>query len=140
MFLYARPVRFEEVDPAGLLFFGRYLHYAHETMERFFDVLDGGYAALIQARGLGFPAVKTEVLHHSPLRYGDTAEVEMEVAHIGTTSCVFRYRVYRSEDQRAERRLAATMLHTCVFSEIAGPTKMPFPPDIKAILEQHYKL
>ncbi len=45
MIVLEREVRFEDVDPAQIVFFARFLSYAHEAMERFFgercvDVLD----------------------------------------------------------------------------------------------------
>ena len=41
---YERPIRFEEVDAAGIVFFGRFSSYCHDAMERLFDAVSGGYA------------------------------------------------------------------------------------------------
>ena len=38
-----RPIKFEDVDAASIVFFARFLNYAHEAMERFFAPLEGGY-------------------------------------------------------------------------------------------------
>ena len=46
MIVHERAVRFEEVDAAGIVFFGRFMEYCHEAMERFFDGVPDGYRAM----------------------------------------------------------------------------------------------
>ena len=79
---YRRPVRFEEVDAAAIVFFARYLNICHEAMESFFDELAGGYAGLILGRKVGLPAVRADAEYTAPARYGDVLVVE-----IGRASC-----------------------------------------------------
>ena len=55
MFVFRRPVRFAEVDAAGIVFFPRYHEYCHDALEAFFGELPGGYAALFRERDLGVP-------------------------------------------------------------------------------------
>ena len=40
MFVWERPIRFDEVDPAGIVFFARYANFAHEAIEGFFEDLE----------------------------------------------------------------------------------------------------
>ena len=49
-FVYERAVRFEEVDAARIVFFARFLNYAHEAMEALLGGLDGGYVRLVNDR------------------------------------------------------------------------------------------
>src|SRR5258706_10358628 len=92
MIVLQRAVRFEEVDAAGIVFFGRFLEYCHEAMERFFDGIEGGYVKLITKRRIGFPAVHIEADWKSPLRYGDVTKIAVTVPRVGASSCMFRYR------------------------------------------------
>lgn len=134
MITFERPVRFEEVDAAGIVFFARYLSYAHDAMEHFFGGIEGGYVDLITRRKIGFPAVNVTCDYHAPLRYGDVAIIAIDVAKIGTTSCTFRYRMTRKSDGVA----STTVLHTIVTSDIETVVKMPIPADVRALLEAHH--
>ena len=133
MIVYERPVRFEEVDAAGLVFFARFLGYCHEAMERFFDGVPGGYVDLIVRRKIGFPAVNVTADWRAPLRYGDVARIEVVVARVGTTSCTFRYTLRRLADG-AE---VAVVDHVVVSSDLTTMTKTPLPDDCRALLEAH---
>jgi 4-hydroxybenzoyl-CoA thioesterase len=131
--LYERPVRFEEVDAAGIVFFGRFFNYCHEAMERFFDGVADGYVGLITQRKIGFPAVHVDATWKTPLRYGDTARIEVSITNVGTTSCTFRYVVTRGADSAA----VATIDHVTVATDLATMTKVPLPEDCRALVEAH---
>ncbi len=133
MIVHERAVRFEEVDAAGILFFARYLTLCHDAMERFFDALPGGYVGLIVGRRIGFPAVHVEGDFTAPLRYGDTARIEVSVARVGETSCTFRYAITRASDGAA----AAKIEHVTVSTALDTMQKVPLPADVRALLEAH---
>jgi 4-hydroxybenzoyl-CoA thioesterase len=127
---YERPVRFEDVDAAQILFFPRFLSYCHEAMEALFGALDGGYVRLIRERKIGLPAVHIDVDFTSPLTYGDVARIDVTAPKIGTTSCTLRYAITRAKDGV----LAATVNHVCVVSDLTTLTKIPIPDDVRAVL------
>ncbi len=129
----ARPVRFEEVDAAGLLFFAVFAAYAHEAMAALFDDLDGGYPALIMQRRLGLPAVSMTSAFLSPLRYGDVAEITIQVGRLGNRSVQLDYEFRRQSD----RELCSTMTHTVVFTDLALVKSCDMPLDVRAILQAH---
>lgn len=133
MFVYERPVRFEEVDAAGIVFFGRFSSYVHEAMERFFDPLEGGYARLIVGRKVGLPAVKLAFEFERPLRYGDTLLVEMRTTRLGTKSAELGY-VLRD---KASGELVATATHTIVSTDLAALRSAPMPGDVREVLSSH---
>lgn len=133
MIVHERPVHFQEVDAAGVVFFGRFMDYCHDAMDRFFDGVPGGYVGLITKRRLGFPAVHVDAKWSVPLRYGDTMRIEVTVLKVGTTSCTFRYRFVRAADG-AE---VATIDHVTVCSTLDTFQKTPLPDDCRALLESH---
>jgi 4-hydroxybenzoyl-CoA thioesterase len=141
---YERPVRFEDVDAAQIVFFGRFFGYCHEAMEVLFEgELEGGYVGLIRDRKIGFPAVHVECDFKHPLRYGDVARITTTVERIGTKSCTFRYRITRAADDVDSRddssRLVdvASIKHVCAVSDLVTITAIPIPADIRAALERH---
>lgn len=133
MLVYERPVRFEDVDAAGIVFFGNFLRYCHEAMEALFSGAEGGYVGLITRRKIGFPAVKVEAQYASPLRYGDVAKIAVTAPRLGTTSATLRYVL----SQRDSGLHVATIEHVVVCSDLATLTKLPLPPDCRAVLESH---
>lgn len=132
-FVYRRPVRFEEVDAARIVFFSRFFAYCHEAMEAFFAPLVGGYAGLIQDRDIGLPAVHVEASFLAPLRYGDVIDIAVQVTRIGSKSCTLRYDLVRVRD----RVTAATIAHTCALSRLDPLAAIAIPEDVRVLLEAH---
>lgn len=133
MITYDRPVHFEDTDAAGLVFFGRFFGYAHEAMEALFSGLIGGYAHLITDRKIGFPAVHVDADFKSPLRYGDTARISVDVTKIGNKSATLRFTFARADNGAH----VATISHTCAVSDLVELHAIPIPDDVRATLEKH---
>ncbi len=130
---YRRPVRFEDIDAARIVFFGRFTSYAHEAMEHFMAGARGGYAGLVNERQVGFPAVRVEQQFHAPLRYGETVDVEVRTARLGRRSAELSYRFVRVGDGV----LVAEMRHTVVVSDLVKLASCDMPDDVRAIFEAH---
>jgi 4-hydroxybenzoyl-CoA thioesterase len=133
---FERAVKFEEVDAANIVFFARFVTYAHEAMEHFFGALAGGYAGLILERRVGFPAVHVEIDFSAPARYGDVLRIETRVARIGNRSAVFWYRMHHS-GPRGGDRLVCELEHTIVTTDLVTLTSCDMPADVRALLAQH---
>lgn len=107
-------VRFSDIDPAGVVYFPRFLHYCHTAMEDFFaDELGMSYARLFAEHRCGFPAVHLETDFRRPLRYGDTVEIEVEIVKVGRTSVTWRYTL-RTGAQMAELAAEAEIVTACI--------------------------
>ncbi|MFQ5349541.1 MAG: acyl-CoA thioesterase [Thermoanaerobaculia bacterium] len=107
-FRHRRTVRFGDVDPAGMVYYPRLLHYIHVAMEAFFAELVGvGYADFVREHGLGLPTVSIDAEFHRPVRFGDEIEIETAVESLGRTSIVWTYRVLHPPETEpaAEARL-----------------------------------
>ncbi|MDB5216035.1 MAG: 4-hydroxybenzoyl-CoA thioesterase family active site protein [Myxococcaceae bacterium] len=133
MITHDRSVRFEDVDAAGIVFFARFFGYCHDAMERFFDDVPGGYAALTMKRKVGFPSVHASADFKAPIGYGDIARIEATITKLGTTSCHFRFEMTRARDGAH----VATMSHVHVCTDLVTMTKLPFPADVRAALAKH---
>ncbi|MBM4359418.1 MAG: thioesterase family protein [Deltaproteobacteria bacterium] len=128
-----RPVRFEEVDAAGLLFFPIFAAYAHEAMAALFDGLPGGYPAMILERRIGLPAVAMTSSFRSPLRFGDVAIIETTVTRLGNRSCELSYEFLRKADGAS----CASMTHTVVTTDLTEVKSCPMPADVRREIERH---
>jgi 4-hydroxybenzoyl-CoA thioesterase len=133
-FVFDRPVRFEEVDAARIVFFPRMLSYCHEAMASLMDGgVGGGYAALVLDRAIGLPTVHVEADFSAPLRFGDVARIELEVARIGKSSTTFEIQVSRARDQVR----AAKVTLVCACTDLNKLRAVPWPDDVRKILEDH---
>jgi len=131
--VYERPIRFEEVDAAGIVFFARYANIAHEAVEYFFASLEGGYPALVNRRKVGMPIVHLDVDYRASLRYGDTAFVETSCRKLGRTSAVIA-----NEFRHATTSLScATVVLTVATASLVTMESCPMPDDVRAHLSAH---
>jgi 4-hydroxybenzoyl-CoA thioesterase len=96
-FVYSTPVRFADVDHAGIVYYPRFFHYFHLAFEELWRQRLGAraYVELLDRDRVGFPAVHADCDFKSPLRFGDTADIELTVTRLGDTSVTFQYRVFR---------------------------------------------
>ena len=130
--MYKRPVRFEDVDAAGIVFFARFFGMCHEALEQLFEALPGqGYVGLINDRRIGFPVVHAESDYQAPLRYGDVVEIDTKVEKIGTSSIVFLFTMRRARDQV----VSAVVRHTCVMADLNVMKSTGIPDDVRAVLD-----
>jgi 4-hydroxybenzoyl-CoA thioesterase len=128
-----RPIKFEEVDAANIVFFARFVTYAHEAMEHFFGALEGGYPRLIITRRVGLPAVHVDMSFSAPVRYGDSLRIETSVVKVGNRSAVLRYRMIRA----ADGALSAELRHTVVTTDLDTLRSCDMPGDVRAQLCAH---
>lgn len=133
MFAYERPVRFEDVDAAHIVFFPRVLAYCHEAMAELMGELPGGYARLVVERRIGLPTVHVDVDFTAPLRFGDVAKITLEVSRLGRSSCTFAIRVSRVLDSAA----VAKVQLVCAASDLSTLRSVALPEDVRRVLEAH---
>jgi YbgC/YbaW family acyl-CoA thioester hydrolase len=133
LFVFERPVRFEEVDAARIVFFPRILLYCHDAMASLLERVAGGYAALVVSRAIGLPTVRVEADFSAPLRFGDVARLELQVSRIGKSSTTFDIQVLRSSDHVR----AATVTLVCACTDLTRLRAIPWPEDVRRILEDH---
>ena len=132
MFTFTTPVRFSDVDHAGIVYYPRFFHYFHLAFEELWRARMGAraYSDLIDRRKIGFPAVHAECEFSAPLRFGDSAEIELAVAKLGGKSITFHYRVFRAEP----RKLAADGKVVCAVVDLANFVAILTPGDVTELL------
>ena len=135
MFAWATPVRFADVDHAGIVYYPRFFHLFHLAFEELWRARIGpkAYSELIDRDRIGFPAVRAACDFHAPLRFGDTAEIEVTVSRLGGKSITFHYRVYRAADERP-RTLCADGQVVCAVVDLAQFVAITVPERVVAML------
>lgn len=153
-FCHTMPVRFADVDHAGIVYYPKFFDYFHIAMEEFLRARLGprGYVDLLDRDRIGFPSVNAQCEFKAPLRFGDTMDIEMSVLKLGTRSVTFGYRVYRRADgpsegnaqaqarpgrdaHPGERVLAAKGQNTCAFVDLSAFRAIAAPESLRQLLE-----
>src|SRR6185312_15886906 len=85
MFSYTTPVRFADVDHAGIVYYPRFFHMFHLAFEELWRARMGAraYSELLDRERVGFPAVKAECEFRAPLRFGEDAEIQLTISRLG---------------------------------------------------------
>jgi 4-hydroxybenzoyl-CoA thioesterase len=124
-------IRFGDLDPAGMVYYPRTLHFCHVGMEEFFrQVVGVDYPTFTGEHHLGLPTVRSEVDYRRPLRYGDTLEIEIAVAKVGRSSVAWHDRIRHEGSDRP----SAEIHLTTVLVDMRTFTKVPVPDWLRAKL------
>jgi 4-hydroxybenzoyl-CoA thioesterase len=133
-FTSIQPIRFDDVDGAGIVYYPRFLHLCHAAFEDFFNAAAPfSYPTMIKDRRLGFPTVHIDANFRAPLSYGDTAVVTLAVANIGTSSMVLTYRIHRKRDSV----LSFEAVIKTVLINLDSQKSTPLPEELRRMLEQY---
>jgi 4-hydroxybenzoyl-CoA thioesterase len=132
MFTFTTPVRFADVDHAGIVYYPRYFHMFHLAFEELWRARMGAraYSALLDRERVGFPAVKAECEFRAPLRFGEDAEIQLTISRLGAKSITFHYRIFRAEP----RELAADGSVVCAVVDLARFVAVPIPEKVSEML------
>ena len=126
LFSSTYPIRFSDVDHAGILYYPRFLHYFHCCFEDFFERgLGVPYNHLIDVERLGFPTVHMEVDYMKPLRFGDHVEISLGIDRIGKKSVTWLYTGETSHDNKKVRAVEAQLVTVCLNMETFESISLP---------------
>jgi 4-hydroxybenzoyl-CoA thioesterase len=118
-------VCFGDIDNAGIVYYPRFMHYFHLTMEEFFTSEMGiDYAEVLHKRNLSLPTVHLECDFRRRLCYGDQISIEVKVIHIGRTSITWGYEGYRMADKE-EMVVEGHNITVCVSAETFEKIDVP---------------
>jgi YbgC/YbaW family acyl-CoA thioester hydrolase len=133
-FVHHVPVRFQEVDSAGIVFFSRIFEYHHDAYEAWMRSLGFPIDPMIKDRHHMLPLAHAEADYHAPILLGQTVEVRIRVASVGTTSFAMVSWIGTPDgDDLATVRT----VHVCIDRESRRPA--PFPDAFRSVLLHHLK-
>ncbi len=117
------PVRFGEIDHAGVMYYPALFDRVHRAFEDFWPQVTGRSLATLIEGGLGLPLRDVQARFVQPFRFGETVRVEVELVSAGTTSLVFRCRLFGGRGE--EPRVEATLTNVAVDMATFQPTPVP---------------
>jgi 4-hydroxybenzoyl-CoA thioesterase len=127
-FVSQRPLRFSECDPAGIVFFPRFLEMMNDLTEDWFaQGLGIPFDELHFVRRHGVPLVHTHVEFLKACRMGERLTLELEVETLGRSSIVLRVRGRVGGEERLRLRHKIAM----VSMENGNLRATPIPDDYR---------
>jgi len=126
------PVRFQDVDAGGVLFFGRIYDYCHQAYEEFWGSEGVDQAHFFAGADYLVPIAHSEADYRRPIRHGERIQVRIDVTRVGRASFTLRYHVTGPD---GDLRVEASTVHA--FVERATMKPIPIPDSLRAILQRH---
>jgi 4-hydroxybenzoyl-CoA thioesterase len=128
-------VRFGHTDPARIVYYPRFFEWFHDIFESMFeDVFKMHYAAVLNERRVGFPAVQVACEFLKPATFGELVDLEVFLSRLGEKSATFEYRVRREGVLlvTASVKVAAMDLDQHVSARIPEDIRAAFAPYVEA--------
>ena len=125
------PVRFGDVDYAGIMYYPRFFQNFHAVFEDMFgDRLGVPYMSILKDRRIGFPMVKIETEFKKPFRFGNPMRLRIACTRVGKSSIDFLYHAHNGAAAEPSAEAKATV----VTVNLDTLSAIPIPPDILAVL------
>ena len=126
-------IAFKHCDPAGIVFYPRYVEMLNDTIEHWFKhELKVDFHELHMTRRLGIPVVNLNVDFQSPGRLGDAITKALYVEKLGRTSVGLRIEL---KDAAPPHTPKITARMTIVFANLDTIKPTDIPADIKARIQ-----
>ena len=124
-------IRFEDADPAGIVFYPRAIALAHGVIEDLIRQTELGWHGWFENHGLAAPVRHAEADFFAPMRAGETLKARAWVEKIGETSGTFAVELLGSE---GEMRARIRTVHVLVDRNTKQP--LALTPEVRRALEQ----
>ena len=120
-------IRFEDADPAGVVFYPRAIALAHGVVEDMIRQSALGWAGWFASAAHAAPLRRAEAEFSQPMRPGESFTARAVVEKLGETSVTFGVGFYASDGARAAQ---VTTVHVLI-SKATGRL-VPLTPEIRA--------
>lgn len=128
LFQHQRPVRFQDIDAAGIAFFANVFGFFHDAYVEHLAARGIALSHVISAGTWGAPLVHAEADYKAPMRFGDTLTVAISGAQLGETSITVEYEIRNA----ATQRLCCLGKTVHAFIDRATFKPRPVPEEVRA--------
>jgi len=133
---FERPltIRFSHCDPAGIVFFPRYLAMFNDLVEDWVtEGLGIAYADLLGARRVGLPSVSLNCQFSAISRMGDQVMLGLSLTHIGRSSIGLSLGCRQGDEQRVQ------VQQVLVATDLASHRPIALPADLRQALSAFHQ-
>ena len=92
-------VEWEDCDPAGLVFYPRFLFYFDRGSWNLWHAIGLDLPAMKALGAFGFPALEAKATFHYPCRFRDRLRIVSEVAEINSKTVRVDHTIYNGEQE-----------------------------------------
>ncbi|RME74203.1 MAG: acyl-CoA thioesterase [Planctomycetota bacterium] len=126
-FTHVVTVRFNEVDRAGIAFFGRVFEWCHEAYEELFATAGLRIRDMFEKESWAMPLVHAEADYRRPMRLGDRLAIDVRLERLGRRSLTLAYTVRGAEGGAPDEDVRATarLVHAFVELDRFAPREVP---------------
>jgi YbgC/YbaW family acyl-CoA thioester hydrolase len=124
-----RPIRFQDVDAAGTIYYARIFEYFGDVYVRMLNEAGLDMPRALLAREAASPLAHAEAQYLAPLVFGDRVTVKLVLARVGKTSTSYAYRVEKGGVVAAVGQTVHVWIDPRTFSAV------PVPDAVRKILE-----
>lgn len=128
------PVRFDDVDAAGVVYYPRILDKCHQAFEAIFSERgETPYHTLFTERKIGFPSRSLEVEFLAPVEYTGSLTLRVSTTQISARSVHFKFEGY----QGSKCCFIAKVGKVCCKPQTDGKFEaVEIPEDIRQLLNE----
>jgi len=131
-FRLKRTVEFAETDMAGIMHFSNFFRWMEACETGFYRSLKLPQISFVPGQVVGWPRVAATCDFRAPLRFGESATVQLLVKRVGTRSVTYVFRFLRDRQLVARGEITAV----CVQPDgEGGMVAAPLPPKVRAKLQ-----
>ena len=112
------PIRFQDVDAAGILFFARVFDYAHDAFVSYLKQVGLPLDQSLREGLLLLPLVHAEADYQGPLRFGDDVDVSIASPEIGDKSIQLAFTLAVDGSPRATVRVTHVAVERSTMKQI----------------------
>ena len=124
-------IRFQHCDPAGLVFYPRYIEMINASIEDWFAAVVGiSFAQIHITYNVAIPVVSISVDFRTPSRLGEVVTFSVSLVHLGTSSATLDVSARYDQDPRLAAKL------TLVFISKDDMRPRPWPNDFRTGMTQ----
>jgi len=132
-FRYTRPVQWRDTDAAGIVHFSVFFNYMEEAETALLRHCGVDVLVTNGQDRYSFPRVSAQCDYQSPLRFGDTVDVDVSVVRLGNSSASYKFQFSCDSRDVAVGQVTAVY---CRLSDQHEPQAVPIPPSIRDQLSQ----
>ncbi|PSL12227.1 4-hydroxybenzoyl-CoA thioesterase [Marinobacterium halophilum] len=125
-------IRFRHCDPAGIVFYPRFLEIVNDTVEDWFDDMGFPFQHMKERFGAGVPTVNLNIRFQSPCRQADLLQLELVCNRIGDSSIDLSIGANRAGNPVFEAQVV--LCFTTVGEQVK---KRPIPAEIRQQIFQY---
>ena len=137
-------VRFGDCDPAGIVFYPRYVEMLNNACEEWFEKgLAEPWGRMHRTDHRGMPIVDLQVRFLKPSRLGEHLDFALTLTSLGRSAVTLEILVDgkagegEGAEAKVERRLEAQL--KLVHSDLRGPKAIPIPPKLRERMKPFLK-